>query len=293
MASLAGAGKFLGGGVVNRNAPTPAIPGKRHWALPWAFQFSFALHALVLLFWLLSPALSPWLLAAVVLNHFLLSAAVLWPRGKVLGPSLTRLPSSACARGEIALTFDDGPDPLITPQVLDLLDAYQARASFFVIGRKAEAHPNLLREIARRGHSVENHSYRHAYAFPFFGMAYLKREVDKAQGAIQNIIGRAPAYFRAPAGLRSPLLDDVLARRNLGYVSWTRRGYDGVANNPERVLQRLLRDLAAGDILLLHDGAHHPAQPPSVLSVLPELLAALQQRGLKAVSLPMALQPAR
>lgn len=266
-------------------------PGTRHWPLPWAFQLSFALHAVALLIWLLSPALWPWLLSVVLLNHFLLSAAVLWPRGTVLGPNLTRLPPAARARAEVALTFDDGPHPIVTPQVLDLLDAHQARASFFVIGRKAEAHPNLLREIVRRGHSVENHSYRHAYAFPFFGMAYLKREVDTAQAAIKNIIGRAPAYFRAPAGLRSPLLDDVLARRNLHYVSWTRRGYDGVANNPELVLQRLMRDLAAGDILLLHDGANSPGQEPAVLNVLPKLLSELAQRGLKPVSLPMALQP--
>lgn len=264
------------------------LAGKRHWRLPWAFQLSFLLHALAFLLWLIVPGLWPQLLAAVVLNHLLLSFAVLWPRASVLGPNLTRLPAAAQARAEVALTFDDGPDPLLTPQVLDLLDQYGARASFFVIGRKAEVQPELLREIVRRGHSVENHSYRHAYTFPFFGMAYLKREVDKTQRVIGDIVGRAPAYFRAPAGLRSPLLDDVLARRGLHYVSWTRRGYDGVAADADLVLQRLLRDLTAGDILLLHDGGGVQAEAP-VLSVLPRLLAALAQRGLKSVSLPMGL----
>lgn len=267
-----------------------AFAGQRQWRLPWAFQLSFALHAAAFLCVILWPAAWPYWLGLVVLNHMCLSLAVLWPRGRVLGPNLSRLPAAAAARGEVVLTFDDGPDLEITPRVLDILERHQARASFFVIGNKVHAHPELLRDIVRRGHSVENHSYRHPYAFPFFGMAQLKREVDRAQLAIRDILGVAPQYFRAPVGLRSPLLDDVLARRGLHYVSWSRRGYDGVVSDAQRVMQKLTQGLAAGDILLLHDRSHADGTQPAVLEVLPRLLELMRERGLRSVSLPMALR---
>ena len=236
------------------------------------------------------PSWWPWVLAALAANLLVLSAAVLWPRGQWLGPNLTCLPPAAARRAEICLTFDDGPDPQVTPQVLDLLDRYAAKASFFCIGAKAAAFPDTVREIARRGHSVENHSYGHSHAFAFYGMSGLRREVESAQAVIAGITGRAPLYFRAPAGFRSPLLDAVLAQCGMRYVSWTRRGFDAVRCDPVRVLQRLARGLAAGDVLMLHDGAHMctDAGDPVVLAVLPALLDQLRAQGLRSVSLPTA-----
>jgi peptidoglycan/xylan/chitin deacetylase (PgdA/CDA1 family) len=228
------------------------------------------------------PQAWPWALGVLGANHLGLFCAVLWPRGRLLGPNLVRLPASAARRREISLTFDDGPDPEVTPRVLELLDRYQAKASFFCIGEKATAQPELVKEIARRGHSVENHSYHHHRAFAFFGISRLRREVDAAQATVAAITGRPPAFFRAPAGFRSPLLDPVLASRGLHYVSWTRRGFDAVSADPRRILQRLTRGLAGGDVLLMHDSA------PVVLAVLPALLEQLSTRGLKAVSLVSA-----
>jgi peptidoglycan/xylan/chitin deacetylase (PgdA/CDA1 family) len=215
-------------------------------------------------------------------NHLVLFCAVLWPRGRLLGPNLVRLPSAAARRREISLTFDDGPDPEVTPRVLELLDRYQAKASFFCIGEKAAAQPELVKEIARRGHSVENHSYHHHRAFALFGISRLRREVDAAQTTLASITGRPPVFFRAPAGFRNPLLDPVLASRGLRYVSWTRRGFDAVSADPRRILRRLTRELAAGNVLLMHDNA------PVVLAVLPALLEQLSTRDLKAVSLVSA-----
>ncbi len=236
------------------------------------------------------PSWWAWVLAALAGNHLVVSAAVLWPRGRWLGPNVTRLPAAAAERAEISLTFDDGPDPQVTPQVLDLLDRYAAKASFFCIGEKAAAFPDIVRSIVRRGHSVENHTFRHPLAFAFFGMAALRREIEATQSAISGITGRAPLFFRAPAGFRSPLLDPVLAACGMRYVSWTRRGYDAVRREPSRVLQKLTRGLAAGDVLVLHDGAHArtDAGVPVVLAVLPALLAQLAAHGLKSVALPTA-----
>jgi peptidoglycan/xylan/chitin deacetylase (PgdA/CDA1 family) len=155
-------------------------------------------------------ALWPWVAATLVANHLVLLAGVLLVRGRLLGPNLNRLPAAAVARGHVCLTFDDGPHPEITRRVLELLERHQARASFFCVGRKAEAHPEIVREIARRGHSVENHSHRHPNAFALYGISLLRREVETAQAALTAITGRAPQFFRAPMGLRSPLLGFVL-----------------------------------------------------------------------------------
>ncbi len=238
----------------------------------------------------LQPWLWPWVLGGLAVNHLLLILAVLWPRGRIVGPNLIRLPPAAAARNEVSLNFDDGPDPEVTPRVLDLLDRHQARASFFCVGEKAAAFPQLVREIARRGHSVENHSQRHSNAFAFYGLGRLRREVGAAQAAIAGITTRAPEFFRAPAGFRSPLLDPVMASCGLRYVSWTRRGFDTVHGNADAVLRRLTRRLGPGDILLLHDGApaRMPDGEPVVLAVLPALLDRLAARGLKPVTLPDA-----
>ena len=248
------------------------------------------LHAAAGLFVMMEPALWPWALGTVAGNHLLLTAAVLWPRGRALGANMVRLPLSAAARREVCITFDDGPDPEVTPRVLDLLDRGRAKASFFCVGEKAAAFPDIVREIARRGHSIENHSHRHSYAFAFYGIFRLRRDVESAQTVMAGIAGRAPRFFRAPMGLRSPLLDPVLARCGLRYVSWTRRGLDGMQRDPEKVLKRLSNGLAAGDILLLHDNGCSRTRDgtPVVLAVLPELLDRIRASGLSPVTLAAA-----
>lgn len=256
--------------------------GRRRWRPPAFVAVSAALHAGAAVVLAVSPRDWAWVIAVIATNQLLLIAAVLWPRGSLLGRNVVRLPDSAAQRGEIALTFDDGPDPLLTPLVLDLLDRHHAKASFFCVGERAAAYPELTREIARRGHSVENHSYHHRHSFAFLGLFRLRREVDAAQETLAAITGRRPAFFRAPAGFRSPFLDPVLAALGLCYVSWTRRGFDATSNDPVRILKRLTRGLAAGDLLLLHD------RVPTVLEVLPELLRGAEALGLKSVSLPSA-----
>ena len=237
-----------------------------------------------------APEFWPVVGATVVGNHLLLTGAGLWPRSRLLGPNLVRLPEASARRREVALTFDDGPDPAVTPKVLDLLDAYGVRASFFCVAATAAQYPGLTREIVRRGHSVENHSLRHSVHFGWYGIGRLRREIAAAQQILSAITGRTPLFFRAPFGTRSPLLDPALARFGLRYVSWTRRGYDTVASDPSRVVQRLTRALAAGDILLLHDGraAGRTRATSMTLAVLPPLLERIAAAGLVPVTLPAA-----
>jgi peptidoglycan/xylan/chitin deacetylase (PgdA/CDA1 family) len=245
-----------------------------------ALRLSALAHAAAVLFVALHPDAWPWGAAVLGCNYAALGIAVFFPRSSVLGPNIVRLPRAAAERGEVCITFDDGPHPDITPRVLDILDRYGARASFFCVGERVAAHPEIAREIARRGHTVESHSHRHATVFALYGLRALRREVQAAQAVIAHATGREPLFFRAPAGFRSPVLDPVLGALGLRYASWTRRGFDTVDCNVARVLRRLLRGLAAGDILLLHDSV------PRVVDALPPLLAELHARGLKPVSLP-------
>lgn len=260
----------------------------RRWHPALAIKASFAFHAAGLAAIAINPPLWPWAVSALAANHIALGLVGLWPKSRLLGPNMLRLPEAAIARGEVALTFDDGPDPVVTPQVLDILDRHHARASFFCVGEKAAAHPQIVREIVRRGHSIENHSLRHSGFFGFYGPAALHRELGSAQDVVAGITGRAPAFFRSPMGIRSPMLDPVVARLGLRYVTWTRRGFDTVARDADKVLERLLRGLRAGDILLLHDRKSAQSAPP-VLTVLPALLEKIRASGLKPVSLPMAM----
>jgi peptidoglycan/xylan/chitin deacetylase (PgdA/CDA1 family) len=171
--------------------------------------------------------------------------------------------------------------------VLELLDRHGAQASFFCIGDRARAHPELCREIVRRGHSVENHTQHHSPGFSFLGVRGFEREIAAAQGILAELTGQAPRFFRAPAGLRNPLLEPALARLGLELASWTRRGFDTVTADPERVLRRLLHGLRAGDVLLLHDGhsARTAGGTPVVLEALPHVLEALRRADLRSVSL--------
>jgi peptidoglycan/xylan/chitin deacetylase (PgdA/CDA1 family) len=225
----------------------------------------------------------------VVADHLLLTAAGLWPRSKLLGPNWTRLPAAGGAAA-IAITVDDGPDPEITPRVLALLDEHRVRATFFCVGERVSRHAALARAIVQRGHAIENHSQRHLHRFSLLGPRALAEEIARAQQAILAATGEVAQFFRAPAGLRNPFLEPVLARANLRLVSWTRRGFDTVSGSAQGVLGRLTRRLEAGDILLLHDGhAARTARGSAViLEVLPPLLAAIDAAGLTPVTLRAA-----
>ena len=252
---------------------------------------SIAWHLLALAVAVLIPGAALWAFGAIVLNHLVITVAGLTPRSTLLGRNVSRLPAGAVARGEVAITIDDGPDPEVTPAVLDLLDAAGQKATFFCIAERVAAHPVLAREIVARGHSIQNHTARHRHDFSFLGPKAYAEELGRAQRILAQVTGQSPSCFRAPAGFRNMFLAPVLQRMGLTLVSWTRRGFDTREADALRVLERLTRGLAAGDILLLHDGnaARSPQGQPVVLEVLPQLLARLQSLGLRSVTLPQGL----
>jgi peptidoglycan/xylan/chitin deacetylase (PgdA/CDA1 family) len=268
---------------------------QRGWVPAPALQATAALHLGGALALASTGADWRWIAGALVANHGVLFAATMAPRSRVLGPNIVRLPRASAARGEVALTFDDGPDPEVTPRVLDLLDRHGAVGTFFCIGEHVAAHPALTREIVARGHAVESHSFRHSLGFGWYGPWKLRREVESSRRAIEDAAGVSPLFFRSPYGTRNPMLDPVLVKAGLRHVSWKRRGYDAVDPNAERVFRRLVSRMVSGDVLLLHDGtsAKERSIEPTVLRVLPRLLRHLDQVGLRSVSLRAAFDVVR
>lgn len=274
-------------------APVPLSTTAESWPWPPAIRASAAWHVAAIGAGVLVPGALPWAVGAIVLNHALITGAGLTPRSSLLGPNVTRLPEAAAARREVAITIDDGPEPEVTPRVLDLLDAHGQHATFFCIAERVLAQPVLAREIVARGHSIQNHTARHRHNFSFLGPRGFAAEIARAQDILSDTTGQRPTCFRAPAGLRNPFLEPVLHRLGLSLVSWTRRGFDTREGDAAKVMARLARNLQARDILLLHDGnaARTAEGQPVLLEVLPLLLERLRADGLRAVTLPEGLKP--
>ena len=274
----------------HRPSPRETRPGP--WCPPFASGAALALHTAAPAWVALAPGNWALALGAVAASHAILGVAGLFPRNQVVGPTITALPGRP--PGLVTLTFDDGPDPHTTPRVLDLLDRYQARASFFMIGARAAAYPDVVREVVRRGHHVENHTMHHRHGFALLGVRGQRRELEAAQDVLAHLAGRCPVLARAPAGIRSPLTDLVLHSLGLRHASWTRRGFDTRGADPAAVLRRLTHGLRGGDMLMLHDGnvAQGPSGRPVVLDVLARLLPMLATAGLRPLPLAQALSHA-
>jgi peptidoglycan/xylan/chitin deacetylase (PgdA/CDA1 family) len=183
----------------------------------------------------------------------------------ILGVSVLKLNFfvKATCRGDptakrVALTFDDGPDPVATRNLLEVLRHHQIKAAFFPIGTKARDYPEMIKRIDQEGHTLGNHSFRHAWWTNFLISGALDREIRMAQEAIDAAIGKVPAYFRPPMGLTNPHLRKVLKKHALSVVGWDIRPFDTTAST-EKVIKRVLKKVRNGSIIVLHDTGRIPA----------------------------------
>jgi len=202
------------------------------------------------------------------------------PRNRWLLDCRTDVPCTS--RPCVALTFDDGPSPEITPRVLDILRDKQAKATFFLVGREVERNPELARRMGREGHAVGNHTYSHPALFCFLSPRRLREEIERTQDAVFRATGIRPRHFRSPVGLRHPILKLALERETLEFVLWQLRTYDTRALTPETLRRRVLDRVRPGAIVLLHDRPGPGAS--AMLAALPDVIDGLRARGFELVT---------
>jgi len=225
--------------------------------------------------WFTEPVARALVPAVCPLGAAFLAWAVRGRAASVFAPSVYRGPSK---RKAIALTFDDGPSES-TPRVLDLLDKYQARATFFQIGANVQRLPDVARAVYAAGHEIGNHSYTHPL-FCFHSAAFIYREFARAQSAIADATGCPPRLLRAPYGARWFGFRAAQRRLGLAGIMWTAIGYDWKLK-ADTIESRMLAGAANGSILCLHDGRAVQANPDIRETVLAvgRLIPALRDQG--------------
>jgi len=210
-----------------------------------------------------------------VFLHVVVVLPLLWgtlhPNSRLFGPVQSHTQSD-----ELWLTIDDGPDPVDTPNLLKLLDEYNVKATFFVIGEKAERYPELIREIHDAGHGIGNHSWSHAQAwFWCHGPWRTKLEIERCQECVESITEVAPSLFRAPVGHSNIFVHRVLRHLDIRLIGWSSRGYDAVATDAGEVSQRICESMQPGAIVLVHEAT------PIAEEVVQTILDHAVQQGFK------------
>jgi peptidoglycan-N-acetylglucosamine deacetylase len=156
-------------------------------------------------------------------------------------------------KSEILLSFDDGPDPVYTPQILDILKKHQAKAVFFCIGRKILEHPHIVKQIVAEGHLIGNHTFSHEIKFTSLPLAYVQKELLQTENVLVDLGIASLKLFRPPFGVTNPTIVAAAKTMHLKIIGWSKRSLDTVLIDPEKILKRIANNLQAGDIILFHD----------------------------------------
>jgi len=227
-----------------------------------------------------------------------------FPRAQLFGPTVCRTNSS----NKLAITFDDGPNPAITPKLLELLDRHKARATFFLIGRFVRQCPEIVRETLARGHAIANHTETHPNLF-WLSPGQIRGEVRCCNDAIGAVLGAAPKWFRPPFGMRNPWLAGALHEAGLRAAMWTLIPGDWLDKPSEWLIRRMkpierrtrsksrrgFEDGAksSGEIICLHDGTHRGLNGDRMRTVkaLEYWLPRWRDLGLEFVTMDQAVQP--
>jgi peptidoglycan-N-acetylglucosamine deacetylase len=225
-----------------------------------------------------------------------------YPRAQLFGPTVCRTNSPR----RLAVTFDDGPNPAITPKLLNLLDRYNARATFFLIGRFVRECPELVKEVLARGHALGNHTETHPNLF-WLAQTQIRDELRRCNDSISDVTGAPPQWFRPPFGMRNPWLAGVARELDLGVVMWTLIPGDWRSDKPGEWLIRRMERIAArtehklrnrhgdsrhaGEVLCLHDGSHRQqnADRTHTLAALEHWLPRWRDLGLDFVTIDQAV----
>lgn len=223
---------------------------------------------------------------AVVL--LLLGGGALWAAATRLGWFERGIAHGPRDQQAVALTFDDGLNGATTLEVAAVLEAHGARGTFFIVGQTIEAQAPLARRLIERGHLLGNHSYSHPHP-SWLNVRYA--EISRTQTAFARTLGRCPRYFRPPYGQHRPWIAAAAQREEVGLAGWDVTGWDWSETDPQRLAERVLREVQPGSIVLLHDGRDGipGADRAVLLAALPIILDGLAARGLTPVTLDVLL----
>ena len=211
------------------------------------------------------------------------------PTSSTFYPTISNGPRTG---SEVSLTFDDGPDPEVTPAVLDSLGAANARGTFFTIGRHLERHTDIGARIVREGHELGNHSWRHAYWQNAYSTSQHAADMTRSDSIIHGITGTiARPLYRPPVGLKSPGLARVAHARNLNVIAWSVHNRDTIIRDARKIADKVLSRIQPGDIVLMHDGHDLDGRHrKGVIAALPLILQGLQELGLRSVTTSQLLR---
>ncbi|MDQ3243857.1 MAG: polysaccharide deacetylase family protein [Gemmatimonadota bacterium] len=202
----------------------------------------------------------------------------------LFGPVLGHLPTR---EKQIALTFDDGPNPEATPRILDTLREYGVLATFFVLGRHAERWPEIVHRVMTEGHQIGNHGYFHRklhFKLPY----YVKRDLGLGKRAIERATGSTPRFFRAPHGFRNPWVSSIAGSLGERTIGWSLGVWDSDRPGVKAIVDRTLDGTRPGSIILLHDGDGYNSDGDRLqtAAALPGIIEGLRKRGYEFVLLP-------
>ena len=183
---------------------------------------------------------------------------------------------------KIAITFDDGPENSITPELLNILATHNVKTTFFCIGEKAEKNKELLRQMDAAGHIIGNHSFTHSTLFDFKLSGRMINEIERTNNAIEKIINKKPILFRPPYGITNPFLRKAIKKTNMTPIGWSLRSFDTIRDD-KQVMKRIRKNIKEGDIILLHD------KNKQIHTIVSELLCFLETCGFEIVNLDKLL----
>ena len=179
-------------------------------------------------------------------------------------------------KGNICLTFDDGPDSTITPKILDILQKYNVQANFFLIGESSQNNQDIVKRIHIEGHTIGCHTFHHKITFPMYSLSRMEAELVKTNNVIQAITSEEVVLFRPPFGITNPNIKKILKKLNMTSVGWDIRSLDTITKDTKKLSDRVINGInKGGSIILFHDRCDR------TLAILENIIIYCHEKGLK------------